>query len=78
MCERLSNRIFHWRALRTQFHPTLNNIMGEYTIRMEKPEGRYWIGTVGYVPSPQDNAFVDNRTEFLHKLPQYNELREAR
>lgn len=74
----VSNRIFHWRALRTQFHPKLNNIMGEYAIRFEKPKGRYWIGTVGKVPLQSDEAFVDRRTEFLLDLPQYNELREAR
>ncbi len=74
----LSNRIFHWRTLRTQFHPKLNDIFGEYVIRMEKPEGRYWASRVGYPPSPEDEKFVDRRTEFVTNLPQFNELREAR
>ena len=73
-----TNRIFHWRALRTRFHPKLNNIMAEYVIRFEKAAGRYWVGTVGEVPSPSDKAFVDHRTEFFLDLPQYNELREVR
>jgi len=73
-----SNRIFHWRALRTQFHPQINNIMGEYAIRFEKPEGRYWMGVVGKVPLPSDVAFVNHRTKFLLDLPQFNELHEAR
>lgn len=74
----LTNRIFHWRTLRTQFHPKLHNIMGEYVLRFSKPEGQYWTGTVGKVPLPDNEAFVGHRTEFFFDLPKYNELREAR
>ena len=41
----ISNRIFHWRALRTQFYPKLNNMHSAYVIRFsETPQGqgRYW------------------------------------
>jgi hypothetical protein len=44
-----SNRMFHWRASRTQFHPKLNNIFGHYAIRLEKPEGRYRTGVSAIV-----------------------------
>lgn len=74
----VSNRVFYWRALRTQFHPELNNIMGEYFVRLERPEGRYWKGRVGYLPSPEDESFVRHRSAFIATLPKFNELREAR
>jgi hypothetical protein len=74
----LSNRIFHWRALRTQFEPQLNNLFAEYVIRMESPEGRYWESHVGYAPDPKDIQFVDHRSTFISNLIQFNELREAR
>jgi hypothetical protein len=74
----ISNHVFHWRALRTQFHPKLNNIFGEYAIRMENPEGRYRTGRVGCVPPPEDASFVNHRSDFIMSLPQFNELKEAR
>jgi hypothetical protein len=56
----------------------LNAIFGEYVIRMEKLEGRYWVGRIGYSPTPKDEEFVDHRTDFVMNLPQFNELKEAR
>jgi hypothetical protein len=73
-----SNRMFHWRASRTQFHPKLNNIFGHYAIRLEKPEGRYRTGRIGYRPLPEDESFVNHRSDFIMTLPQFNELKEAR
>ena len=73
-----SNRIFHWRALRTKFYPVLNNMHSAYVIRMEKPEGRYWTTIVGYVPAPQDEGFVEHRASFISDLIKYNELKEVR
>jgi hypothetical protein len=72
------NRIFHRRALRTQFYPKLGNILSAYVIRTEHPEGRYWINTVGKNPAEQDRQFVDHRADFILDLVQFNELKEAR
>lgn len=72
------NRIFHWRELRTKFYPVLNNMFSAYAIRMENPSGRYWITTVGYNPSPEDNDFVEHRSAFIAELVEYNELKEVR
>ncbi len=75
----LYSRIFHWRNLRTQFHPKLNNIAGAYTIRFDDDEtGRYLTSFVGQVPTQTDKAFVNSRADFIQELAQYNELREAR
>jgi hypothetical protein len=73
-----ANRLHYWRSLRTQFYPQLNNFWGAYLLRMEHPEGRYWVGTVGNLPSVEDKAFVDHRTKFIGNLIQFNELKEAR
>jgi hypothetical protein len=72
------NRLFHRRDLRTKFYPALNNMFSEYVIRMEKPEGRYWTNVVGYVPAPEDEEFVEHRSNFIGDLVQYNELKEVR
>lgn len=74
----LSNRIFHWRSLRTQFEPHLNDLFSEYLLRMESPEGRYWETHVGYAPDSKDIQFVNRRSMFISNLIQFNELREAR
>jgi hypothetical protein len=74
----ISNRIFHWRALRTKFYPVLNNMYCAYVIRMEKPEGRYWVNIVGQNPSPADQEFIDHRSGFIQALIEFNELKEAR
>jgi|SRR6266704_1230238 len=72
------NRVFHWRDLRTRFHPMLNNMVSAYVIRMENPEGRYWTTIVANVPSSEDRDFVEHRSSFLSDLVQYSELREVR
>ena len=72
------NRPFHWRELRTKFYPVLNNMHSAYVIRMENPEGRYWMTIVGNNPAPEDEDFVDHRSSFLSDLVQYNELKEVR
>jgi hypothetical protein len=74
----ISNRIFHWRVLRTKFYPEVNNIHSAYVIRFSNPNGRYWENVVGNVPSPADAEFVDHRSEFISELIAYNELKEAR
>jgi hypothetical protein len=74
----ISNRMAHRRAIRTLFHPELNNVMGAYAIRFINPEGRYRTFHIGYAPSPEDTQFVDHRTEFVMNLPRFNELKEAR
>ena len=74
----LANRFFHWRALRTQFYPKLSNMCSAFIIRMEKPEGRYWVTIVGKIPSAEDEEFVEHRSNFLSDLIQFNELKEAR
>jgi hypothetical protein len=72
------NRWFHWRGMRTKFYPVLNDIYAAYMIRMEKPEGRYWVTVVGQTPSREDEEFVDHRSTFIAELIQFNELKEAR
>jgi len=74
----ISNRIFHWRALRTQFYPKLSNIYSAYVIRFERPEGRYWVNIVGQNPLGADREFVDHRSNFISQLIAFNELKEAR
>jgi|ERR1700685_4556009 hypothetical protein len=70
---------FHWRALRTQFCPKLNNMYSAaYVIRFEKPQGRYWVNIVGQNPSNEDEEFVDHRSNFISDLIAFNELKEAR
>ena len=72
------NRWFHWRSMRVKFYPVLSDMYSTYIIRMEKPEGRYWVTVVGKVPSDADEEFVNHRANFLIDLIQFNELREAR
>lgn len=72
------NRRWHLRALRTKFFPEVNNMWSAYLIRMEKPQGRYWVTIVGNNPSSEDEAFVDHRSSFISNLVQFNELKEAR
>ena len=72
------NRVFHWRDLRTRFHPMLNDMVSAYVIRMENPEGRYWTNTIGYLPSPEDADFVKHRSNFLDELVEYIGLKEVR
>jgi hypothetical protein len=71
------NRISRQRELRTKFYPVLNDMHSAYVIRMENPEGRYWITIVGNNPSPEDEEFVDHRASFFSDLVQYNELKEV-
>ena len=75
------NRVFHWRALRTQFYPKLNNMYCAYVVRFnETPQGRgrYWVTVVGQNPKPEDEEFIDQRSVFIHDLIAFNELKEAR
>jgi hypothetical protein len=72
------DRMFYWRGLRIKFYPMLSDMLSAYAIRMQKPEGWYWINTVGCVPLPEDKLFIDHRTSFLSELVQYSELREVR
>ena len=72
------NHRLHWRKLRAEFYPTITNILGAYTIRMERPGGRYWTCPVGHIPAEEDREFVDHRAEFILALVQFNELKEAR
>jgi hypothetical protein len=72
------NRIFYWRSLRIRFYPKLSHMFSAYRIRMENPEGRYWITTVGKVPLPEDAAFVQHHVSFLSELIDFTELKEAR
>jgi hypothetical protein len=74
----VNGRIARLRLLRTQFHPILNNLMGAYAVRMLEPEGRYLMTTIGKVPLPKDDDFVDHRTAFLSDTVQFNELKETR
>jgi hypothetical protein len=74
----VTNRIFYWRTLRTQFHPVLNDICAAYAIRMQRADGRYLITTVGMTPLPEDVEFVEHRVSFIIRLISFNELREAR
>jgi hypothetical protein len=72
------NRWFHWRDMRVKFYPVLTDMYSAYIIRMENPDGRYWVTVVGKVPSDEDKVFVNHRSNFLTDLIQFNELREAR
>jgi len=74
----VSNRVFHWRALRTQFYPKLSNMHSAYIIRFENPQGRYWVNIVGQNPSKEDEEFVEHRSNFISELVAFNELKEAR
>jgi hypothetical protein len=74
----LHNRIVRWRDLRTRFYPKVSDIYSAYVIRMETPQGRYWVTIVGQEPSNEDREFVDRRAGFLLDLVQFNELREGR
>jgi hypothetical protein len=74
----LHNRLARSRDLRTKFYPVLSNIYSAYVIRMENPDGRYWVTTVGQLPSKEDEAFVNHRADFISDLIQFNELKEAR
>lgn len=72
------NRQSRHRDLRTKLYPKLNDIHSAYLIRMEKPEGRYWVTIVGNNPSDADEEFVNHRSTFISDLIQFNQLREAR
>ena len=74
----LFNRLSLWRDLRTKFYPVLNNIYSAYVIRMDNPQGRYWVTIVGQNPSNEDEEFVDHRSNFISDLIQFNELKEVR
>jgi len=74
----LYNRLFRWRDLRTKFYPVLNNMYSAYIVRMENPQGRYWVTIVGQIPAKEDEDFVNHRSDFLSDLIQFNELKEAR
>src|ERR1017187_14614 len=74
----ISNRIFHWRALRTQFYPKVGNMYSAYIIRFEKPNGRLWVNIVGNSPADEDQEFVDHRSNFITELVAFNDLKEAR
>lgn len=73
---------YQWRNrqkdLRTKFYPVLNDMYSAYVIRMEKPQGRYWVTIVGQNPSAEDEEFVTQRTNFISDLIQFNDLKEAR
>jgi hypothetical protein len=72
------HRKWDLRAKRTTLYPLVNSIYSAYVIRMEKPEGRYWVTIVGQNPKSEDVEFVDHRSNFISDLVQYNELKEAR
>lgn len=72
------NHRFHWRELRTKFYPKVKDLWAAYLIRMEKPEGQYWVTIIGNQPSRTDKEFVDHRAFFISDLVQFNELKEAR
>jgi hypothetical protein len=74
----VANRHFYRRALRTKFCPLVLNMTAAYAVRFEAPEGQYWSGTVGEVPSPNDREFVTQRAKFISQLIEFNELEEAR
>lgn len=77
----ISNRIFHWRALRTQFYPKLNNMYSAYVIRFNEVKdghGRYLVNIIGENPSDEDVPFVEHRSDFIQDLIAFNELKEAR
>ena len=72
------NHRLHWRKLRGDFYPNLNNIVGAYVIRMEFPHGRYLVMKPGRLPGMQDQEFVEQRSDFISSLVEFNELKEAR
>lgn len=75
----IANRLFHRRALRTEFYPKVVDLFSAYAVRIEQPEGRYWKTTVGLEPAPGDEEFVSHRARFLvSDVVRFNELREAR
>jgi len=74
----LLNRLFHWRELRTNFYPKILDLYSAYAIRMENPQGRYWVTIVGNNPSREDEEFVDHRSSFISAIVGFNELKEAR
>ena len=72
------NRWFHRQDLRRRFYPEVNNLFAAYLIRMEQPEGRFWVSVVGQVPSDEDEEFVEHRSAFLSDIIKFTELKEAR
>ena len=72
-----ANRLFHRRALRTQFEPRLSDIFSVYVIRMEDPNRRYMVSRPDRVPSPLEAEFVNHRSNFILNLVEFNELKEA-
>ena len=77
----ISNRIFHWRALRTAFYPKLNNMYAAYMIRLNEIKGgrgRQLVNIPGQMPSNENAEFVEHRSDFIQDLITFNELKEAR
>jgi hypothetical protein len=74
----LLNRVFHRRALRTQFYPKVNNVWSAYVIQFAKEGGRYLIQKPGWAPTPEMEPFVETRGSFMMELVEFNELKEAR
>lgn len=74
----ISNRLLHYRSLRTQFEPKVSSMLAAYAIRLETPQGRFLIRIAGKNPSTEDTGFVDHRSNFVLDLVQFNELREVR
>jgi hypothetical protein len=72
------NRWFYWQELRRKFYPEVSNLVAAYTIRLEQPDGRFWVGVVGQDPSAVDKKFVIHRTSFLSGIIPFTDLREAR
>lgn len=72
------NRRSYIRKLRTDFHPLVNDLFSAYFLRMEHPDGRYWVQRVGYLAALEDRDFVERRSNFVMTLVKFNELREAR
>jgi hypothetical protein len=74
--------LYQWRNrqkdLRTKFYNILNDMHSAYVIRMEDPDGRYWVNVVGQVPSADDEDFINHRSNFISDLIQFNDLKEAR
>jgi hypothetical protein len=71
-------RVFHRRELRTKFYPKVSDMCSAYAVRMQSPEGGYWVTVVGNIPASEDQQFVDHRSSFISDLVEFNELREAR
>jgi hypothetical protein len=74
----LHNRLSRARDLRTKFYPVLSDMYSAYIVRMENPQGRYWMIVVGRIPAKEDEDFVNHRSHFISDLIQFNELKEAR